>query len=596
MDASMYDEIFDRVQGIFDRYPFSSTDPDANVATAVRRQEALSTLVEVYPPWRLAIEKIYGLLLAREQAIRHGAGKMPVWVPVPGPDVLGGALEPIERLDDRTGGLSEVWLCVSRYWQKTLVVKYLKQATIVERALALAEAKLHGLLHPNIVRIGDVGYLRGPTNDPVPYVAMEFLGRRTLQQWRNEQTHGLSKESAGKITEVILKALQALHSFRPGKILHLDMKPSNIMVLRDPEGPDDEGWLKLIDFGAPDGVDVAVLAAGRESTTNQRIHALTHAYAAKERWFENAKEPNPSWDVYSAGGVLWYLITGHDPKRDLSTGDTICDWNLIKDDSFLREICQKAMADDPEKRYKSAEAFAKDLSAWAEHRPIPGIRKRYKWRERLSDLWWRCKHRADERDLAKLWSVTFGIMGAIEFIVATVCTAIEWRGGATHEEAYWMGGCVVFASFALTAGTILVSFGITAAASRVAIAVAAYLGAAIPLYSIVSFEDSTLVEPAQFALTGMWAVLCSGYVPGRVRIYLLLYGAAIIALVSPINHVRHEPWLDPFRTVLQGWKDSVFWAMIVLSLWNEASSEPRGSDGDGARQEGATGGRVSESR
>jgi serine/threonine-protein kinase len=94
--------------------------------------------------------------------------------------------------------------------------------------------------HPSIIRIFDSGF----TPDGTAFLAMEFLSGETLTR-RMERAGRLSIAQAVLIAQQLASALSAVHD---REVVHRDLKPDNVMLIRDPEAPNGER-IKLLDFG-----------------------------------------------------------------------------------------------------------------------------------------------------------------------------------------------------------------------------------------------------------------------------------------------------------------------------------------------------------
>jgi serine/threonine protein kinase len=282
------------------------------------------------------------------------------WIVAHTDDVLGGKIEFVRRISE--GATAEVWEAKSRLVDKAIAVKCLRPNKISDdtfrTALALAEIQnLFKFRHPNVVHVYEAGRLQGPHGQMGTFLVMEYLEGCTLEEWvAARRTAGIpvTEEEAATICRVIANALYSLHSF-PGKgILHLDIKPSNIMVLGGPNAKADAASIRIIDFGS----------FGRNVSGG---HVGTVEYMADERHLPNA-EPNASWDIYSTGGLLCYLLTGkHPPRKDQS--NPVFEWSMIRSDD-LRKVCQIAMAANPSSRYPSIQQLQEDLAAWLYDYPL----------------------------------------------------------------------------------------------------------------------------------------------------------------------------------------------------------------------------------
>ena len=203
------------------------------------------------------------------------------------------------------------------------------------------------LSHPNIVSVYDVS--RG---GDLEYIVMELIDGITLKQYMARRGRLNWREALHFITQV-MRGLSHAHS---RGIIHRDIKPQNIMILRD-------GSVKVADFGiaylsAKEGQTLA----GKEALGS--VHYISPEQAKGER--VDARS-----DIYSAGVVLYEMLTNRLPFE----GDTPVSVALqhftaaplnprdICPDipEALEMICLKAMAPQIENRYASADEMIQDL-------------------------------------------------------------------------------------------------------------------------------------------------------------------------------------------------------------------------------------------
>lgn len=147
------------------------------------------------------------------------------------------------------------------------------------------------LSHPNVVSLHDQGRDGG-----LIYLVMEYIPGRNVRDLLRERG-ALSPSDALAIIEPVLKALSAAHE---AGFVHRDIKPENILLARD-------GRIKVTDFG---------LARAIASPDNQTSHGMligTVAYLSPEQVDQGTADPRS--DVYSAGILLFELLTGSTPYR-----------------------------------------------------------------------------------------------------------------------------------------------------------------------------------------------------------------------------------------------------------------------------------------
>ena len=201
------------------------------------------------------------------------------------------------------------------------------------------------LSHPNIVSVYDVS--RGE----IEYIVMELIDGITLKQYMERRGKLNWRESLHFITQ-IMRGLSHAHS---RGIVHRDIKPHNVMILRD-------GSVKIADFG------IARLESSAQPTMTQQALGSVH-YISPEQ--AKGDRTDARSDIYSAGVVLYEMLTNRLPfEGDSAVSVAIqhlssvplspCEIDPTVPEA-LEKICMKAMASDIEKRYQSAEAMIADL-------------------------------------------------------------------------------------------------------------------------------------------------------------------------------------------------------------------------------------------
>jgi serine/threonine-protein kinase len=196
---------------------------------------------------------------------------------------------------------------------------------------------LAGLDHPNITRLIDAGL----SESGQPYLVTEYVEGRHLDVYCQE--HCLGRDDRLELFEQICSAVDYAHR---NLIIHLDLKPSNILVT-------EQGKVKLLDFGTakltqPDGSLTATIMA-------------TPAYASPEQLRHEAL--TTAADVYSLGVILFELMLGERPSRDRpETPKTL--------PADLSTMILKCLAELPAERYTSVDALAADVARYRSGRPI----------------------------------------------------------------------------------------------------------------------------------------------------------------------------------------------------------------------------------
>ena len=212
--------------------------------------------------------------------------------------------------------------------------------------------------HPTIVRVYDAGEDvetdADGTTRAVPYIVMELVSGQTLKEII--AAGPVSIDDAIHYTDGILEALE--YSHRAG-VVHRDIKPGNVMVTS-------AGQVKVMDFG------IARAVSDSSSTVAETTQILgTAAYFSPEQ--AKGEPVDSRADVYSAGVVLYELLTGRPPFRGESpvavayqhVSETPVAPSEIVDTvpRSLDAVVLRALAKDPYQRYQDAGSFRAALDA-----------------------------------------------------------------------------------------------------------------------------------------------------------------------------------------------------------------------------------------
>ena len=203
------------------------------------------------------------------------------------------------------------------------------------------------LSHPNIVSVYDVSRGGG-----LEYIVMELIDGITLKQYMERRGQLNWREALHFITQV-MRALSHAHS---RGIIHRDIKPQNIMILRD-------GSVKVADFGiACLTAKTSQTMAGKEAMGS--VHYISPEQAKGERIDERS-------DIYSAGVVLYEMLTSRLPfEGDTPVSIAIQHFSAVPLNpreinpdipEALELICMKAMAPQLDRRYRTADEMIRDL-------------------------------------------------------------------------------------------------------------------------------------------------------------------------------------------------------------------------------------------
>ncbi|WIM98338.1 serine/threonine-protein kinase [Actinoplanes oblitus] len=206
-----------------------------------------------------------------------------------------------------SGGMSHVWLARDEVRHVDVAIK---QCTVppglrpeqreVIRTWALSEAQAAARVrHPHVIRTLDV--LPDPDG---PWLVMEYVPGRSLQQLIQDK----GALPPARVAEIGLAVLEALGAAGRAGLLHLDVKPGNVLI-------GDDGRIVLIDFGP------AVTTAGVAALTRARVVLGSPKYIAPERLFDRASTARS--DLWSLGATLYHAVEGQPPYARGSTAATL---------------------------------------------------------------------------------------------------------------------------------------------------------------------------------------------------------------------------------------------------------------------------------
>ena len=279
--------------------------------------------------------------------------------------MLDNRYEILERIG--TGGMAIVYKAKCHRLNRLVAIKILKsdlaQNEEFRRRFNAESQAVAQLSHPNIVSVYDVSL-----GGDMEYIVMELIDGITLKQYMEKRGQLNWRESLHFITQ-IMRGLSHAHS---RGIIHRDIKPQNIMVLRD-------GSVKVADFG------IACLADSAQTLTQEALGSVHYISPEQAR----GDRPDARSDIYSSGVVLYEMLTGRLPFEGESAVSVAIQHlssiplapREINPDipEQLELICMKAMAPDLEHRYQSADAMIADLEAF---RKNPEVEMKFD----LSDL------------------------------------------------------------------------------------------------------------------------------------------------------------------------------------------------------------------
>ena len=255
-------------------------------------------------------------------------------------------------LDDRyeiieligSGGMANVYKALCHRLNRYDAVKIMRDETAANTELRRrfrAESQAVAMLsHPNIVSVYDVSH-----NDDVEYIVMELIDGITLKQYLQKK----SVLDPAEVLDFTIQTAKALEHAHSKGIIHRDIKPQNIMLLKD-------GMIKVADFG------IASLENTVEENNGETVGSV-HYIA-----------PDARSDIYSLGIVMYEMLTGRLPyvgNSDVEVAvkhmntDPVTPRDIVPSiPEELERICLKAMNSNIDERYQTASEMLADLEQY----------------------------------------------------------------------------------------------------------------------------------------------------------------------------------------------------------------------------------------
>ncbi len=261
--------------------------------------------------------------------------------------------------------MGTVWLAEHVMLGRQVAIKVLHReasarAELVERFFNEAKAAT-AISDPGIIQIFDFGL----NTDGHAYIVMELLEGESLDQ-RLRRMSKLPLASSLRILRQVASSLGAAH--RRG-IIHRDMKPDNVFLVRDPEVAGGERT-KILDFG------IAKLSSEHQRVKTQTSAVMGTPVFMSPEQCRGAGQVDRRSDVYSLGCVLYTLLTGHPPFDGEGPGDIIAMHLREPAPAPSREVpglppeidelVLRCMAKDRDHRYDSGTELAAAIEALIE--------------------------------------------------------------------------------------------------------------------------------------------------------------------------------------------------------------------------------------
>jgi serine/threonine-protein kinase len=264
------------------------------------------------------------------------------------------------------GGMGVVYKARQKGLDRLVALKMVSAAAAGPEELARfrreAEA-IARLQHPNIVQVHEVG--ETPSG---PYYSMEFVDGGTLVQ-RLAGTPQPSRAAAGLLATLA----RAMHAAHRQRVVHRDLKPANVLLTAD-------GVPKISDFGLAKWLAGSGKSSDGAGPTRTGDILGTPSYMAPEQTAGRSGRITPTADVYALGAILYEMLTGRPPflaETPLETMDQVRTQEPVpprrlqpKLPKDLETICLQCLHKEPDRRYPSALALAKDLERFLAGEPV----------------------------------------------------------------------------------------------------------------------------------------------------------------------------------------------------------------------------------
>ncbi len=442
-------------------------------------------------------------LTRRPSAAPRGRAGGPVEPPAPAGTAAAALLKRYRPLETRaTGGFGSVEICLDARLQRRVAIKrmplasHLDQAAAETTAAALAEARTASMLqHPNIVQVIDFTY-----DEAYAYLVMEYVDGMNLEEFLAQvDGHSLTYDETACIADALAQALAYAHE---NGVLHLDIKPANVLIDRN-------GHIKLADFGMATLASAAGFGGARGGTIGYMPPEQLSGFEVDERA-----------DIFALAAVLYEALCARAPFRAPTPAESLAHieagvtapGELLPDVPAASEHALiQALAPHAEDRMTSVDAFADPFLSRLGHaregcRSLARLIARFTSDEGEADP-------ADEDDAAEA--------------VVELDPAEGWLGSRWPQARRWAAGALGATSVGLVAWDMLGSLQVTDPVARLAAAAgigaaagaAPQIGSALALtgFLMLIVNSTPLVAGiptvvATLALAGAW-----WYVWGRLE-------------------------------------------------------------------------------
>ena len=242
------------------------------------------------------------------------------------------------------GGFSTVYRAEHIQFGEIYALKLLKSEASTPLAIERFNREMQlgrDLKHPGLIRVWSFGWFENR-----PYLVMDLVEGRTLSEEQGSRTQL-------QLLELFIKVCEAVQALHDCGLIHRDLKPDNIMVLPD-------STIRVLDFGAAKHINRAALTVTGTTLGTPLFMSPEHL---------DAKGVDQRSDIYSAGVILFFLMTGRTPFDGESTMEVLLahldqappETKVAGLPADLEAVIQRMLAKSPGDRYASMSLVVKDL-------------------------------------------------------------------------------------------------------------------------------------------------------------------------------------------------------------------------------------------
>lgn len=267
------------------------------------------------------------------------------------------------------GGMGYVYRVRHRILQKLYAMKTLSSQHVSEiawRRLQVEAQAIARMNHPNIVGIHNLGL----HEDRLPYYVMDLLDGEALADRLKRGSLTLSQA-----LPIFIEVCRGLGYAHKKGIIHRDIKPGNIILLKEPDSSG--ATVKIVDFG------IAKLS-GASDPSNQNLTCVGEVFGSPYYMSPEqceGKRIDARSDIYSVGCTLFEALVGHPPFRGNNPVQTMVMHQSHEPPSMsaaagknfpeeIEELVAQLLAKAPMDRYQSLDKVAEDLQSIASGREI----------------------------------------------------------------------------------------------------------------------------------------------------------------------------------------------------------------------------------